>query len=143
MLETITWIAIAISCIVAYCLVVFIQKQWQIIKNAEQQLEQQEQAHQQQRAHTIESVQVLAKCMLEDQVELSEGCFRIKVLLDSLAPELYTQEPYKVFNTMYEGLHHMPTHEARKQTDKRFIYKLDKQRFALEDQHREQILQAS
>ena len=81
--------------------------------------------------------------MLEDQVELSEGCIRIKVLIDHLDASLHEQASFKIFEQMYRDTEHMPTHQARKDTDKNFIHKLDQQRFALEKQHRETIREAA
>ncbi|WP_156506094.1 DUF2489 domain-containing protein, partial [Oleiphilus sp. HI0117] len=88
-------------------------------------------------------IKVIAQCMLDEQVELSEGCIRIKVLLDHLAPNLHEDERFSVFIKMYDALEHMPTHEARKQTDKRVIFKLDQERFKLEEDNQHAILSAS
>ncbi len=76
-------------------------------------------------------------------MELSEGCIRIKVLLDHVDPTLHEQAPFSIFSTMYKATEHMPTHEARKKTDKKFIHKLDQQRFKLERDNKEAILSAS
>ena len=81
--------------------------------------------------------------MLDEQVELSEGCIRLKVLLDHVAPNLHEDARFSIFNTMYESLKHMPTHEARKQTDKKTIFKLDQERFKLEEDNQETIKTAS
>lgn len=86
-----------------------------------------------------ESLRVIATLALEDQVELSEASIRIKVLIDHLDADLHSQAPFSVFEEMYLALQHMPTHQARKDTDKKFIRKLDQQRFAIESRHRERI----
>jgi hypothetical protein len=90
-----------------------------------------------------ESLSVLVRCVLEDQIELSEACIRIKVLLDNFDPSLHRDEQLSIFWDMYDRMAHMPTHEARKATNKRFVSKLDSQRFELERKHREEILAAA
>ncbi len=86
-----------------------------------------------------DSLIVLARCILDDQIELSEACIRVKVLMDNLDPAWPQSQGLAIFSEMYDKLAHMPTHAARKATDKRFLFKLDKQRFDLERQHREAI----
>jgi len=93
--------------------------------------------------YLIDSLKVLATTILDDQVELSEGCIRIKVLLDHLDSNLHEHKSFKIFEEMYLATEHMPTHDARKNTDKHFTDKLDQQRFALEQKHREAIKSAA
>lgn len=113
------------------------------LSHAAQLKRNQQQEKKVQRAKLEESLHVLAVSMLDGQIETSEGCYRIKVLLDFYDPDLHERAPFSIFNTVYEGLKHMPTHEARKQTEKRFVFKLDKQRHALEQQHHQAIMSAS
>lgn len=95
------------------------------------------------RAKMIESIQVLAMGLEQNQVEYSEACLRIKGLLDHVAPELLSQSPYRIFQEMHDHIDHMPTHEARQETDPQFIRKLDEQRFALEREHSDSIRRAA
>lgn len=91
----------------------------------------------------VDSLEVIATLTLDDQVELSEACIRIKILLDHYDAGLHDEAPFEIFAKVYGLLEHMPTHEARKKTDKRFIHKLDQQRFAIEAKHREEIREAA
>jgi len=93
--------------------------------------------------YLIDSLRVLARTMVDGQLEFSEGCIRIKVLMDHLDATLNKRAEFKVFETMYLATEHMPTHEERKKVDKRFIEKMDQQRFELEKLHKEDILQAA
>jgi len=93
--------------------------------------------------YLIGSLKVLTTTILDDQVELSEGCIRIKVLLDHLDAKLHENDNFKIFEEMYLATEHMPTHETRKNTDKHFTDKLDQQRFALEKKHRAAIRSAA
>ena len=80
----------------------------------------------------------------DDRVEsVTDFTRRVKVLLDTLAPELALEPRFRIFAQMYESMAHMPTHAARLQTDKRFVRKLDLRRYQLEREHREAILQAA
>lgn len=95
------------------------------------------------REDMIQSLKVIIMGIQQDQIELSEACLRIKGLLDHLAPALLDREPYQVFQTVNDRLAHMPTHGARERTDKRFVFRMDRERFAIEEQYRDQILEAA
>lgn len=91
----------------------------------------------------IDSIRILARSVLADQVEYSEACIRIKMLLDSAAPELHDDERFAVFDLVYRELQEHPTHEARQAISKQQRHDLDKERFALEDSHHQAIRDAS
>ncbi len=91
----------------------------------------------------IDSIKLIAQLMIEEQVELSEGCIRIKVLLDHVAPDLHEHPAFSVFLKIYVATEHMPTHETRKKTDQKLIRKLDKERLTLEEKNKEAILNAA
>lgn len=139
----IIWAGIAIGLLAVGALISLIVKKWRIIKSAEAEKQAQEKIKQQKREELIESIKIIAICMLEEQVETSEGCIRIKVLLDHVAPELHDKAPFSIFSTMYDATEHMPTHGARKSADKALIRKLDAERFELEKTHKPAILEAS
>ena len=147
MSQSILWVAIIFSTLLAIFLLIYSLKMWQKIKTLKeaQALIQKEQDKLAQTTHlkAVDSIKLIAQFMLEEQVELSEGCIRIKVLLDHTAPEFHEHPTYKVFYEMYLATEHMPTHEARKQADKKLIRKLDKERLELEAENKEAILAAS
>ncbi|WP_020405513.1 DUF2489 domain-containing protein [Hahella ganghwensis] len=137
------WIIIIAGIAAILWLVWFIRRQQRTLTHHKQQEESQLARFQKRRNHAVESIQVIARAMLAGQCELSEGCIRVKVLLDSVAPELHDDERFRVFNHLYSLIEHMPTHDARKTVDKRFLFKLDKQRWQLENDHKVEILTAS
>lgn len=145
--QTTLWILIALSTATAIFLAIYNLRAWKTLKSLKQSNEDLEQAQSnalnESQLRAQDSIRVIAQCMIDEQVELSEGSIRIKVLLDHVAPELHDHPTFKIFNTMYEATAHMPTHQARKQTDKKLIRKLDKERFKLEDQYKNDILAAS
>ena len=139
----IIWGVIAIGLVAAAALISVIMKKWRIIKSAEDERQAQEKIKQEKREDVIESIRIIALCMIEEQVETSEGCIRIKVLLDHVAPELHEKTPFSIFSKMYDATEHMPTHEARKNANKALIRKLDIERFELEKTHKDAIIEAS
>jgi hypothetical protein len=137
------WFAIVFG--VVLCVVLFrhIAKTLKIIKATELAKAQHQAASDARRENAVMSIKVLAQSMLDGQVELSEGCIRVKILLDHVAPLLHQDAAFSVFSTLYDALQHMPTHEARKQSDKQLVAQLDQERFKLEADYRTRILEAS
>lgn len=77
--------------------------------------------------YLFESLDVIARAMKEGQCELSEGALRSWVLLDHLQlehkPDM--QNKFPAIFQMYELVKDMPTHQARKERDKKEIRQLD------------------
>lgn len=147
MSEQLIWLGIAVGGVIIAGLLLYIKKQYAHLEQLKQEQEAlkalSESKQDSLRLDVVESLKVIATVMLDDQVELSEGCIRIKVLLDNLDPSINEQDEFKVFADMANQLAHMPTHEARKQVDKQFIRKLDQQRFGLENKYRTDIRKAT
>ncbi|MFT5718585.1 MAG: hypothetical protein ACI9T7_002792 [Oleiphilaceae bacterium] len=143
MSDVVIWSGIFAGLVIISGLCWFIFTKLRDLKAFQTQRAQKEAQEAEKRNYLKDSIRVIATTMLEDQVELSEGCIRIKVLIDHFDVSLHEQESLKIFEQMYRDTKHMPTHEARKNTDKNFIHKLDQQRFALEKKHRESIRNAA
>lgn len=147
MSQTMLWVAIIISTLIAIFLLIYSLKMWQKINTLKQTnaaiQDEQDQLIQTTQLKAAESIKHIAQFMAEEQVELTEGCIRIKVLLDHVAPQLHDHPTFGIFNQMYLATEHMPTHDARKATDKKTIFKLDTERLQLEADNKEAILAAS
>ena len=141
--ETLQWTLIGIGIIAIAALAYVIQRQWRRLSHFRRAQEHTRELQQKRRDSMIESIRILAMTLEQEQVEPSEGCIRIKGLLDHVAPELLTQKPYHVFQVMYEKTEHMPTHEARRQADPKLIERLDEERFALEAEYADSIQEAA
>lgn len=139
----IIWGIIVLGLIAIAVLTSLIIKKWRVIKTAEAEQRAQEKIEREKKEGIIDSIKLIALAMIEEQVETSEGCIRIKVLLDHVAPELHDQSPFDIFSVMYNATEHMPTHDARKKADKALIRKLDIERLSLEDTHKDAIMEAS
>lgn len=136
------WLASALGLIAIIFLAAFIRRQLRRMSDAQKRADTQKQAAEAKRADIIESIQVIASCLLDKQVEPTEACIRIKVLLDFVSPELHQQAPYSTFNLIYEKTRHMPTHSAWKALDKRERRHLEKERYALEAEYEKDIQKA-
>lgn len=141
--ETLQWTLIGVGTIAIAVLIFVIQRQWRRLRHVRRAQEHTRRLQQERRDSMIESIRILAMTLEQEQVEPSEGCIRIKGLLDHVAPELLAQKPYDVFQVMYEKTEHMPTHEARRQADPKLISRLDEERFALEAQYADSIQEAA
>ncbi|OMH39139.1 DUF2489 domain-containing protein [Motiliproteus sp. MSK22-1] len=98
---------------------------------------------QQQRDHLVESVRVISMAMQDEQCELAEGCIRLKMLLDHLAPYLHEHQDFSVINQMYEGTKHMPILDEWKKLKIKQRFEFTKEREALEREYRQPILAAA
>lgn len=90
-----------------------------------------------------DSLSVICTLLIDQQVEISEGCIRIRVLLDHYNSQWLELDDFAVFREVHDALSHMPTHQARKQTDKKIIQKLDQERFAIEERNAERVHKAA
>jgi hypothetical protein len=137
------WVLIFVGLVAIALLVLFIKRQTKVLKRDKASANRTKVFQDERRASMVESIRVLAMAVEQDQIEYSEACLRIKGLLDHLAPELLKQTPYRIFQEMHENMEHMPTHQARQDTDTKFVEKMDKERFALEQKHADAIRRAA
>jgi hypothetical protein len=140
---TVQWIFILIGVAISAGLLWYIVRHLKTLEKQRQEKQRREEHKGQRRQQAIQSVRVLAMSIEQDQVALSEAAIRIHGLLQVLAPELLDRQPYSIFRRMAEETAHMPTHERRSETDRRFIQRLDQQRLELEERHRTEIFEAA
>ena len=133
------WTLIVAGLLAIAALSAFILRQAKLLRQSRQRNDKNQAFREQRRQSMVESIQVIAMAVEEDQVEYSEACLRLKGLLDHVAPELLEQPPYRVFREVSDQLQHMPTHRARQATETRFIEKMDRERLALEARHADAI----
>lgn len=137
------WTLIVAGLLAIAALSAFIMRQAKLLRQSRQRNDKNQAFREQRRQSMVESIQVIAMAVEEDQVEYSEACLRLKGLLDHVAPELLEQPPYRVFREVSDQLQHMPTHRARQATETRFIEKMDRERLALEARHADAIRRAA
>lgn len=139
----ILWGLILLGVLTSLGLARLIRRQWAAAQARAAATLAREAQHASARAALVDSLRILSLGIEQDQIELSEACLRIKGLLDRLAPHWLQEAELSVFQRMHDALAHMPTHEARQQTDKRFTFKLDQQRFRLEAEYRDALREAA
>ncbi|WP_048750608.1 DUF2489 domain-containing protein [Aggregatibacter segnis] len=82
------------------------------------------------RIHRIkESLEIIAKAMLNGDCNLSEGVLRLKMLLEPVGMSI---KNYSAMWRLYETVEDMPTHEARRELKKNERMRLDLQRESTE-----------
>lgn len=116
---------------------------WQVRKLRKKQTEQQSLNQAAWKAHQEElakDVRFIANSMLQEQCEITEGCLRLQYLMDKLDEGLKNKPEFQAIHMHCRQTAHMPTHEAYKALGRKEQFKLDKDRFALEEENREQVL---
>ena len=97
-------------------------------------LQKQKKALQQARRNRInrikESIEIIAKAMLNGDCNLSEGVLRLKMLLEPVGMSI---KNHVTMLQLYEVVETMPTHEARKALKKNERMRLDLQRESAEE----------
>ncbi|MEX2474781.1 DUF2489 domain-containing protein [Marinobacter sp.] len=137
------WALITAGLLVIALLATFILRQARLLKQSRQRNDRHRAFQEDRRQSMIESIQVIAMAVEEEQVEYSEACLRLKGLLDHVAPELLERSPYQVFREVHDQIQHMPTHRARQATDSRFIEKMDRERLEIEARNSDAIRRAA
>lgn len=80
-------------------------------------------------ARLQESIEIIAKAMKAGECNHSEGVIRLAMLLMPLGKSL---QPYPGMAELHGGVRDMPTHDARKQLDKKARMRLDLERESAE-----------
>lgn len=84
-------------------------------------------------AFVRDSLITIARAFIQKQCEASEACIRIRMLIDRV--DFVENEDYPIIFSMYEEIKHFDTHQSRKDLSKQDRFTQDKERFAIEDKH--------
>lgn len=136
MSSNITLLLIVIALVIVISLAFYAGK---LLKQLKQQTLRQEQAKAEQQValqkhdkKVLDSVVIIVRAMKEDQCDISEGCWRLSVLLDSLKTVQALSKKFPSIFELYEEIKEMPIMEARKKLEKKERMKLDLQRLKAE-----------
>ncbi|MFY0664069.1 MAG: DUF2489 domain-containing protein [Natronospirillum sp.] len=110
-------------------------RQKQALHDAE--FERQKQAHE---AFLQDSIQIIAKNLVHEDLNPSEGAIRIKHLMDGLELDVQEREQFSVFDTLYEAVKDMATHDARKALSPTERKRQDYEREQHEQKHKVDLL---
>ncbi|MCL6416451.1 DUF2489 domain-containing protein [Aestuariirhabdus sp. Z084] len=110
----------------------------QVFRNNRRILELQ----QEQRAKLLEAITVISTTMSRGELNPTEGCIRLKVLLEKLDPELLQSPEYKVIEQMYDRSREFATHQTRKALPATERLLQDQAREALEAELKQEVQNA-
>ena len=98
-----------------------------------------------QRAHSncLENLEIVASSLLQEQVDVTEGAWRCKVLLEILDPQLLERPAFRPFGELYARTQHLHTHSARKALAPRDRMREDRERLEVEAELRQPVLKAA
>jgi hypothetical protein len=91
----------------------------------------------------LQSLELIATAMLNEQVDSIEGSLRCKVLLEIIEPALVARSSFQVFAEVHQRTSHLHTHSARRELSPRERMREDRERLVVEDELRDSILQAA
>lgn len=133
-------ILLGLAIIVAAALCCYQFLQFKSLKDKQdRQLEKQKILLAKGQAELKSSVRTLCLCLVQKQVDLSEGCWRVKLHLDHLYPQKEDREDFLVFYQMFDEISHFATHEKRNDLSNQERFNQDKQRFEIEGRYQDQI----
>ena len=134
---------LSLFCVIMLTVVLLLwRRQRARLKDNQQRIENLQVMLQDQYQHRVDSIRVIANAMDEGQCEFTEGCIRLKMLIDQLDPTLLEREELAIISHIYAETEHMPIKEDWKQLDKKVKTKLTNERFALEGKNHEAIAAA-
>jgi len=121
-----------------------LNRQRQLQEENRQRLAQMQQKASEQREYLIDSIRVIARAMSEDdRLTLTEGCIRLKVLLDHLKPEMHLDPDFEIIERHYLATRHIPYLEAWRKLERKEKRRYQREMDELERQNRPALLQAA
>jgi len=137
------WLVLAVTIITvlafyAGTLLFQLKKQTKAQKKAAQQRQKSLEEHD---AKVLSSVAILVKALQEKQCDLSEGCWRLSVLLDSLKTCSGLAEKFPAIYGLYNKVKDMAILEERKKIEKKQRMRDDYNRIKFEAEYQQAIEQ--
>ena len=109
-----------------------------------QRLEEAKSKAREQREYMIESIRVIARAMSEDErLTLTEGCIRLKVLIDNLKPEIHQDPDFEIIEQHYQATRHIPFLKEWRKLERREQRRYQHEMNRLESQNRSALLRAA
>jgi len=98
---------------------------------------------QQAQLNSLENLDWVTAALVQEQVDVTEGAWRCKVLLEIIDPSLTERPDFQAFSELYERTKHLKTHSARQQLSPRERMQEDRERLEAEQQLRSDVLAAA
>ncbi len=141
-----TWLLVAAALIVFALTVVagyYLRKLNVAQKQQAQQLAELEQAAADQRQRVNDSIQIIARTLLDDGVGLTEASIRIRVLLDALQVGQGVREEFVAFYTVAEKTSHIPILQDWKKLPRKKQFQFEREMAKVEEEYRDFALDAA
>lgn len=142
----IEWLFAGMAGIVVILSIVTARLWWQVgqQKKTQQRLLQEQEGRQAQNEqeriqYIYESLNVLARAVLDDQCPFTEGCIRMAVLMDNLSLDCDTKNRFAPIFKIYNATRHIPTHSNWKALERPQQQSFKQEMFALEKEHAESV----
>lgn len=97
------------------------------------------------RAHDncLENLELVANALQQGQVDITEGAWRCRALLDILDPTLVARPEFRAFAEVHERTRHLHTHSARQALTPKARFQEDRERIKVEDEWRDEVIKAA
>lgn len=97
------------------------------------------------RAHDncLENLELVANALQQGQVDITEGAWRCKTLLDILDPSLTSRPEFLAFAEVHERTRHLHTHSARQALSPKARFHEDRERLKVEGEWRDAVMKAA
>ncbi|WP_308367202.1 MULTISPECIES: DUF2489 domain-containing protein [unclassified Microbulbifer] len=141
-----TWLLVAaalIDFVLAVIAGYYLRKLHIAQKAQAQQLAELEQAAHDQRRRVNDSIQILARTLLDDGVGLTEASIRIRVLLDALQVEQSVRDEFVAFYTVADKTSHIPILQEWKKLPRKKQFQFEQEMAKLEVEYRDFALDAA
>ncbi|WP_444931311.1 DUF2489 domain-containing protein [Microbulbifer sp. SSSA002] len=141
-----TWLLV-IAALVIFSLAIvagyYLRKLSVAQKEQATQLAELEQAAEDQRQRVNDSIQIIARTLLDDGVGLTEASIRIRVLLDSLQVEDKVREEFVAFYTIAEKTSHIPILKDWKKLPRKEQFKYEREMAQVEADYKDFAIDAA
>ena len=87
----------------------------------------------------IHDIRFIARAVLEEQCEITEGVIRIHFLINKLDPDTWQNDALHIVRQHYAAVSNMPILDAYKALGKQEQFKLDNERYRLETEHKDGV----
>lgn len=133
------FVIVVLSCVAGY----YLFKVRSLRATKRNRLEQMKYERTQQKIRLNKSIQIIAQCMLDDQLSLTEGSIRISVLLEGLNIDESVRDSFVAFFHLAAATNHIPILEQWKLLSNKEQRLYNREREKLEKDHREFVLDAA
>lgn len=141
-----TWLLVAAALIVFVLAVIagyYLRKLHIAQKAQAQQLAELEQAAHDQRRRVNDSIQILARTLLDDGVGLTEASIRIRVLLDALQVGQSVRDEFVAFYSVADKTSHIPILQEWKKLPRKKQFQFEQEMARVEGEYRDFALDAA